>query len=245
MEKFKSYEELSLNAHPALQTEFYDGWALRYADGYTRRANSVNILYPSTLNIAEKIAECEKRYTARNLPVVFKITENTCENLDGILEEKGYAVFTPTNVMETDLSGANFEPHGSAVFSDYADREWQNAFFALSRLTDQTKMCAARRIFANVNNTVICARIISGGKTVSCGAAVIERGYAGIMNVVMDMDERRKGYGAKVCEALLAAAKKTAHTSYLQVEKSNSAAINMYAKLGYKPVYSYLYRVKV
>ena len=29
-------EELSLNAWPALQTVLYDGWVLRFADGYTR-----------------------------------------------------------------------------------------------------------------------------------------------------------------------------------------------------------------
>jgi hypothetical protein len=35
-------EEISLNAWPPLKQILYDGWVCRFADGYTRRANSVN-----------------------------------------------------------------------------------------------------------------------------------------------------------------------------------------------------------
>ena len=38
-------EELSINAFPAILTELYDGWILRYSNGYTYRGNSVNPLY--------------------------------------------------------------------------------------------------------------------------------------------------------------------------------------------------------
>ena len=34
-------EEAALNGLPALQTEFYDGWIVRMAEGYSRRANCV------------------------------------------------------------------------------------------------------------------------------------------------------------------------------------------------------------
>ena len=55
-------EELSFNAHPSLQTQYYDGWILRFAKGYSSRANSVNVIYPSFIDIKEKVEECEKRY---------------------------------------------------------------------------------------------------------------------------------------------------------------------------------------
>ena len=48
------YEELSMNAHPSIKTQLFDGWVLRFADGYTNRANSVNPLYPSEMAIEEK-----------------------------------------------------------------------------------------------------------------------------------------------------------------------------------------------
>jgi hypothetical protein len=46
-----------------LQTVLYDGWLLNFANGYTRRANSVQTLYPSTLDLEEKIDYCEALYT--------------------------------------------------------------------------------------------------------------------------------------------------------------------------------------
>jgi len=64
-EKIQLYEELSLNAHPSLQTQLYDGWILRFANGYTNRANSINPLYPSLIDLQTKITECEKRYFAQ------------------------------------------------------------------------------------------------------------------------------------------------------------------------------------
>ena len=40
-------EELALNACPALRTLLLDGWVARFANDYTRQANSVNSLYAS------------------------------------------------------------------------------------------------------------------------------------------------------------------------------------------------------
>ena len=55
-------EELSINAWPALQTMLYAGWVLRFAAGYTRRANSINPLYGSTIEVGEKIQACERAF---------------------------------------------------------------------------------------------------------------------------------------------------------------------------------------
>lgn len=103
-EQIRFYEELSFNSHPSLQTQYYDGWILRFSDGYTNRANSVNMIYPSTFALQTKVEYCEKCYSHRQLPCVFKVTDGSDERLDAMLEGRGYRVVTPTDLMVMDLA---------------------------------------------------------------------------------------------------------------------------------------------
>jgi len=243
MDKISMYEELSLNAHPSLQTQLYDGWILRFANGYTNRANSINPLYPSAIDLQTKITECEKRYFAQGLPAIYKLTDESDPNIEMALAERGYAMATPTHVMEMDLRGKNFL-FGDCVVTSYADAEWLDSYFKFSRYTDGKKMGTAKQILDNVKNTMICGRIVKDGKSVACGSAVIERGYMALLNIVVDEPQRGRGYGKKICESLLSAAKRIgAHTAYLQVVQENHTAVNLYKKLGYEKIYSYWYRV--
>jgi hypothetical protein len=100
----RTIEEYSLSAWPALQTIYYDGWVLRFADGYTRRANSVSPIYPSTLDAMEKIAHCEQVYRQRGQKVVFKVNGAAQPvELDRLLEECGYRSDAHTSVQTVDL----------------------------------------------------------------------------------------------------------------------------------------------
>ena len=238
------YEELSLNAHPALQTQFYDGWVLRFANGYTNRANSINPLYPSTLDLRTKVEECEKRYFAQGLPAVYKLTDDSDSNVDNLLEQQGYQLVTPTYVMEMDLHNMAFLS-GDCVMTSHADDEWLNTYFSFSHYTDSVKMATAKQILDNVKNDMLCVRLIKNGVSIACGSAVIECGYVALLNIVVDETQREMGYGTEICGSLLDAAQRFgAHTAYLQVVQNNQIAVNLYTKLGYKTIYSYWYRVK-
>ena len=79
-------EEASLNTWPALRQILYDGWVMRFAGGYTKRANSITPVYQGSLPIEEKINYCESMYTPRGLPTVFRITPQADPtNLDAAL----------------------------------------------------------------------------------------------------------------------------------------------------------------
>src|SRR5258708_12552591 len=110
-------EELSFNAWPALQTLHYDGWILRFAEGYARRANSVNPVYESSLPTHTKISFCQQLYSARGLDTVFKITEAVQPNdLDSILEVEGYRQEPLTSVQTLSLLHPPFVPPKLATF---------------------------------------------------------------------------------------------------------------------------------
>jgi len=89
----KNIEELSMNAWPALQMKLYDGWVLRFADGYTKRSNSINPIYKSTISLQMKLDFCEKEYEHVNLPIVYKLTSDSQpKDLDEELDKRRYII---------------------------------------------------------------------------------------------------------------------------------------------------------
>ena len=64
-------EKLALAAWPAQETAHVHGWALRAAQGFTKRANSANALAPEG-DFAALRAAAEAFYRARGLPPVFR-----------------------------------------------------------------------------------------------------------------------------------------------------------------------------
>ncbi|MFW6030741.1 MAG: GNAT family N-acetyltransferase, cg3035/Rv0428c family [Halanaerobiales bacterium] len=87
----KKIEEVSMNAWPSLQTNIYDGWIIRFANGYTKRANSINPLYSSEINIENKINFCETLFKNKDLPIVYKLNkESKPTELENELAKKGY-----------------------------------------------------------------------------------------------------------------------------------------------------------
>ena len=224
-------EELSLNAHPSLQTQYYDGWVLRFAKGYTSRANSVNLLYSSTIDITEKVKECEKRYIKYNLPCIFKVIDENVELLDDILRERGYEVVTPTDVMIMELADKQFQSC-DCIITEHMTDEWLDTYVTLEKYTDPSICDTVARIRRMIQSDVLYCIIKKDGKNVACASAVIECGYVYIANVIVDEAYRGKGYGRQLCETLLAKAKKKGgHTAYLQVVQTNQIARNLYEKL--------------
>ena len=244
--KILLYEELAINAFPALQTQTYDGWVLRYSKGHKEnRINSIIPLYPSAIELHTKISECEKRYFSQGQPTLFKITEATGPDFDIILEKKGYEKISATYVMEMDLQDKTFTS-GECILIDYPDGKWLDAYFSFNKYTDHEKMEAHARLYNDIKNTAMYARIVRNGVCVACGSLVIECGYMGLFNLVVDQPERQKGYGRIICETLLSEAQRLdAHTAYLQVSQDNFNAIKLYTKLGYELLYPYWYRKKV
>jgi N-acetylglutamate synthase len=244
-----SVEELSLSAWPALQTELYDGWALRFAEGYTKRSNSVNALYPGTLGLDEKILRCEEAYAAQALPAVFKILG--CpeqERLDAALAERGYARMDETAVRTLNWSALEPAPWGDPRVEGVAlgsafDEPWIEAFCACSG--KEASGGTIKKILANVLCEKIVAAKAEGGRIVGCGYGAVERGYVGVFDIVVDPAFRGRGYGRQIVGSILGRAKELgADRAYLQVVSGNAPAERLYDELGFREAYRYWYRTK-
>ncbi|MBO4514863.1 MAG: GNAT family N-acetyltransferase [Lachnospiraceae bacterium] len=256
-EKVRLLEEIGANGHVALNVLQYDGWLLRFSNGYTSRANSVCVLYSSTKPVEEKIAYCEKCYAGQGLPTIFKVTDQDQEFSD-LLLKRGYEVVTPTDVMETaawDAAGESvcLENVGQAnggcgearcVFSSEPSK-WLPYYFAFENLTDETKKNTFQKMLSKVMIDAAYGILYFEGEPVACASIAVERGYALLHNVIVTSVMRGKGLGEKLCRAMISKAKEMgAEHVFLQVVQSNQVAMNLYQKLGFQKKYTYWYMKK-
>jgi N-acetylglutamate synthase len=241
----RTVEELSMNAWPALQTSVYDGWLLRFARGYTRRANSVNPIYPSERNTIEKISFCEETYRAQGLPTIFKLTAaSQPQDLDTLLAERGYQADARTSVQLLDLGRWNYDAAADISLAQSETEEWSAAFCRMSGI-GQTHQATHRQVLTAIMPAKCFASINVDGRVVGCGLGVMQAGFMGLFDIVIDPGCRRRGYGERLVQNLLAWGKRQgAHTAYLQVMLNNAPALRLYARAGFLEEYQYWYRLK-
>ena len=83
------------------------------------------------------------------------------------------------------------------------------------------------------------------GHLIGCGLGVLQAGYLGIFDIVIDPDHRGQGHGMSLMGALLAwGQERKAEKAYLQVMCNNEPALILYEKLGFQEEYQYWYRIK-
>jgi hypothetical protein len=241
-------EEITLNAWPALQTVQYDGWLLRFAGGYTRRANSINPLYPSTLAPLEKIAYCEKVYNQRGLDTVFKLTEAAQPSeLDDLLAEQGYRKDALTSMQKLELpSKLAATPPGLLTFDgkEYLTEDWLKNFCRLNRVNERY-FPVMQKLLENIVPAKCFMTVSQEEQVVAVGLAVAERGYMGLFDIVTAEQVRKQGIGQHLILALLNWGQLNGATqAYLQVMQDNLPARRLYQKLGFQEIYTYWYRIK-
>jgi len=245
-------EEASLNAWPALHQMLLDGWVLRFARGFTKRANSVVPLYPSARDpidpsaaaalLMKKVRFCENLYARENLAPIFRLTSIGEQSaLDGVLAERGYGLVDPTLVMACTLDSKR---DASSAFRELPQADWLDAYGEITGTPQSAR--ALHGLVLNGIRTPLAFGVLTNGleQRVACGIAVLEAELVGLFDVATHATERRKGFGRALVESLLAwGAARGARDGYLQVLEANAAARALYRQLGFVPAYRYWYRV--
>lgn len=236
-------EEAGLNAWAPLQQMLFDGWVLRFAKGYTKRANSINPVYGGTLNLEHKIAICEKLYRDRGLPVIFRLTSfGAPPGLDDLLAQRGYRYIDRSLTMCADLRERDLT--GAPTLREEALDKWLELFRTLSEEVEAPRLDTHQAMLQRIPARGYFASLVDAGHVVSCGLGVLEHPYCGLFNLVTAPTQRNRGYGMQLVNGMLAWAKaQGAAYAYLQVLNSNAPARHVYAKAGFRDGYSYWYRV--
>lgn len=250
IKEVKRFQEFLMNAWPAEQYFFLNGWILRFTKGVTYRANSVlPINYTgNSILIENDIEKVENAYKSFNLPTIFTMPEYfEPKGLDGALRSRGYVEQDRTNalsmkVLNLDLKGINDE------FNYDIYNERINEFSSL--LAKFTKRDSYQQeIIKAITNRIVVPKkcfILAKWKGEPIGTlmgVLNPHGYFYIADVFVVPEFRHQ----KVASSMLKTAIKEwaisngAKNIWLQVELQNNNAMKLYKKLGMNKVYHYYY----
>lgn len=238
-------EKISMNAWPALETIQYDGWIVRFANGFTKRSNSVNPIYDSILDIDSKIEYCEKLYRSRNLPVCFKITDIAKPaGIDKTLEAKGYNHEFDISVQFININKFSKVMDRNVNIVEFTDDSWIENYIKMNE-TNSLNIPILKQIIDLILLPKCLLTLTKGGIPVGCGLGVVSDKHIGLFDIVIDKQYRNQGLGKILIENLLIWGRSIgAEFGYLQVLADNAPANRLYNKIGFKEVYKYWYRIK-
>ncbi len=244
MRDLRHIEEAAMNAWPAVQQVLYDGWVLRFAGGYTKRANSVNPLYSSTLDLNGKIEYCEEVFSDQGLPPIFRLIEPFVPlGLDAALEGRGYQKIDPTRVMSLNLQEWQPTQIQGGSLLELPLISWLDLFANFSGYSLE-KHPLHQKILELIPSTTLWLSAEISRQPAACGLGVLQSQLFGLFDIVTHPDFRRQGWGTQLVAGMLNwACARGAKWAYLQVMESNAPAIGLYTKLGFQDVYGYWYRV--
>ncbi|MGD9161910.1 MAG: GNAT family N-acetyltransferase [Desulfobacteraceae bacterium] len=235
-------ERASLNAWPAFRQIDDNGWIVRFADGYTKRSNSVNILRPGSGSLENQILHYEQVYNSAGQPCIFKLLSfNNNIEIENILDSRDYTKGDHSLVLSQDLQNKEFP---SLEFEPITIDGWMELYCELSNKEIKEHSTHIKMINSIKYKYLIA--ILPGDKNImSCGLGVISDGLFGIFDIVTHPQYRNKGYGYKLINGMLYwAVQNLAHTSYVQVTAENTPAVRLYKKLGYDLSYEYHYKIQ-
>jgi len=241
----REIEMASLRAWPALEEEALGGWTLRFSQGFTGRANSVQPFAGGDGPLAERVAACERWYADRGQPCKFRITPFSEPGLDAYLAERGYVSFDPTDVMRLDGHAYHEDPPED-VASEFLERldlpEWLDTYASLSGLPAPNPVMG--EIVSRIEPPSLLGCVGIENERIACGLAVADGPLLGLFDLVVDPSLRRQGYGSWLMLGLCMWGRLSGTVvTYLQVTRDNTTAAALYRKLGFRVAYEYSYRV--
>jgi N-acetylglutamate synthase len=233
-------ERAAVHAWPARETARLNGWLWRYSGGGSQRANSVSPLEFAGGDVDTAIAEADELYRARGVAAMFQICDLAAPaDLDQRLERAGYQLHEPCTCLAKELDAAAM-PRNIEV-TDRASEDWLSVYCA--GITASRRQ-SAPAILARVPAPRAFLLLRQDLRPISVALAVASEGVVIAECVATRAEYRRRGASAQIMRALEAwGLAQGATVAALQAVTANLPAQALYAKLDYRRVGGYHYRV--
>jgi len=239
----RACETRIVNAWPAPATLIVDEWVVRFASGYSGRANSASSLREGGDMNEATLALIESLYAQAGLPPRIRFTPLVDEGARKRFTERGYRVETASFGMVAELDRGRHQPVAEMVAADRASDAWIDGIAAHQTGNKRNRDHLAA-IVSGVRLPAAFATLLHEGKPAAYAMSVAERGMAEIGAVIVDENLRGKGLGKQLMLGLMGwAAEQGCALAYLQVDQSNGLALEMYRRLGFRTAYAYETRV--
>ena len=160
--------------------------------------------------------------------------------LEDVLRRRGYEAGFSVSVRTRPIETAR--PPAGVVIERHPTPLWLEAKARIGGRGERTRHLPA--LLGRIADPAAFASAAVGNTVAGIGLAVVTEEHAGIFDLAVDPDHRRRGLATAVIGALSSwAAERGATRAYLQVETSNRPALELYDRLGFCEVYRYWYRV--
>lgn len=238
----ESIESAAFSAWPALDSQDLYGWHLRFADGYTKRANSANCTQDSEELSESQVDHIKQIYQNRGLQPIFRLTSISAPpQIDSLLAEKRYRFVDMSLVMTTSL---DIQRQAELPTCAASPESWLNIFQQVSGKLEASQAIHLKMLQSIKSPCAFAIKKSQDGVPTSCGLGVLEQGQLGLFDVATSPDYRRRGLARELCGELLQwGSKMEAKVAFVQVVAANSSAISLYESLGFRYAYHYWYRI--
>jgi GNAT superfamily N-acetyltransferase len=236
-------ESRLLNAWPSFDYQTYDGWILRLADGYSKRANSATPFLPGATLDEALIDYMVARFVEVNVRPTFRLNGLQGPEVDNLLKMRGFKDIEPTHVLTAPIADGDCELDPEIQLEPHVSKRWVREAaqsYGGDKADDETLM----RIVTRIRQKVAFATLNLDEQPVAWGLGVVERGCVGLYDIVVSPELRGIGLGRRVVTSLMAwGCGEGARTAYLQVREENEIALSLYRALGFQTAYRYTHRI--
>ncbi|MCJ8313099.1 MAG: GNAT family N-acetyltransferase [Saccharospirillaceae bacterium] len=238
---FNKIEKSGFRSWPALEESENNGIVLRFSNGYTKRANSANVIKQQKNNFEFLVDQYEKYFKAKNLPCIFRLPSfSNNKKLDNYLEDRGYKSIGRSLILCRSLVNSDFN---DTNITEKNRIEWMLSYCRINEINID-KQTTHLEMLKRIKDKVLMVVLKVDEVEVACGLGVISDDYFGLFDIATKKSARNKGYATKLLDGMLRwAVENGASFSYLQVVAENQAAIKLYKKFGYQHGYEYCYRI--